>query len=121
MPHHVPCIQGPLPSHSTTTADHVGRKGIILYQHLNLFWDCLFINAEWTFSLFLHPMGSLLSLSSMPLNGLLKRSVTGLGYLKVICVNCICNKDLHMSALVPYHFFMVLLTNFIEASACPLL
>ena len=50
---------------------------------------------------------------------LLKSSVEEVGSLQLIVFDLICNKDIYMSALVSYHFD--LLMNVKHASACPLL
>ena len=67
----VPCIQGSPSSHCTATSDPIGRKVIIMYQHLHFFGDvCLLIQ------------------------------------------NC---------NTLPWHFFMVFLTNILHACAYLLL
>ena len=45
-------------------------------------------------------MGSVLNLGSMPLDGLLNKSVAGLINLGLISVDLICNKDINLSALI---------------------
>ena len=65
-------------------------------------------------------MEGLLNLSSMPLYGLLNETAARLGNPALIDVDLICNKDTYVSELVSQHFFMVFITNFMYASACPL-
>ena len=65
----------------------------------SIVWGCVFINAEWVLSLLLHCMSDLLNLSSMPVDGLLNRSMVGLGNPGLISVDPISNEE-YISALV---------------------
>ena len=76
------------------------------------------INAVLLLSLLLHTMGGLLNLGSMPLDGLWERNVAEPGNPGLIGVNLICNEDIY---IVSWHFFMVLLSNFMHVSYCSLL
>ena len=56
-------------------------------------------------------MGDLLNIGIMPLNGLLNRSLAGLSDPMLMSVDHICNKEIDMSALVSWNFFMVLINK----------
>ena len=92
----VPCISCPQSTHYNATVDPVGKKEVFCgCQHLCLLWIVL-ISAEWLLSSLSHFMGGLLNLGSMPLDGLLNRSVAGLGNLGLMSVYLICNKEMHI-------------------------
>ena len=66
-------------------------------------------------------MGGLLNLSSRPVAGLLNRSVAGFDSLEPIDVDLFCNKNIYYVSISFIAFFMILFTNLMNASACPLL
>ena len=77
----------------------------------------MFIHALWLFPSLLCPMGGVIDLASMPLDGLINKSIARLCKPQLIGFNLICKTDMHISALFSLHFLMLLLTNFIHASA----
>ena len=90
------------------------------YLCLGLLW-VVFLRLKHGHSSLSHNTSFLLNLGSMPFVSLLNRSVAGMGSPGLTSVDLICNKAMYMSVLVSKHLFMVLLTNFIHDSACPLL
>ena len=84
-------------------------------------WGFLLLNTTWLLSSLSHIMDSLLNLGNMVLASLLNRTMARLGNLGFISVDLICNKDICLSVLISWHFFIVIFTNLIHVSACPLL
>ena len=92
MPNHI-FMYPPSSYHSAAFIIWEEKEQFSKYQHLSLLWVvCLFSSLS-------HPMGSLISLYSMPLDGLLKRSVLWLDNLGLIGVDLIHNKDIYISVL----------------------
>ena len=75
-------------------------------------FGCLSKNAIRLLSLFSHNTSCHLNLGSMPLVGLLSRSVGELGNMGPIGVYMIYNKTAYMLLLIPKHFFTVHSANF---------
>ena len=65
-------------------------------------------------------MDGLLNLGSGPLSVLLNGSMVSLGCPGLIDVNLMCNKEIYVSISF-ITFFIFLIMNFINGSACPLL
>ena len=93
----VPCVHGP-PSYCTATVDAVDKEELFLsVSTFLLAWCCLSIIAEWFLSLISHPVGGLLNLHRMSLDGQLNMSMAGLGNQRMIGVKFICNKDVYQN------------------------
>ena len=101
------------------TVDPVSGKEIFCEcQNVDLYGgDCF--NAEQLLASLSHPKGSLLNLSSIILDGLINRSMVGLGNSGLISVDLICNEDIYIS--ISNSIFSWFSTNFIHEYAFPLL
>ena len=96
------------------------KKNIFWVSTSSLVCSFPFINAECLLPLWLHIKVDLLNLGSIHLDGLLNKSMTGLGSLRLNSV--IYNKYIHTYIIITFiALFMVFFTNFMNASACTLL
>ena len=78
---------------------HIGRTGICLWASTCSF-GCLSISTIRLHLSLSHNSGFLLNFDSVSFNGLLKKSVARLSNLGMIGIYLICNKVIHMLALV---------------------
>ena len=109
-------IHGPMSSCCIATIGPIGKREIFMWVNVSLFnLGCLAFDITWSPSLLSYLIGYLLNLGNSPLASLLNRNVAGPGRLGIIGVDFICNKNINMSALVSYHFFIVLYMNLMHA------